>query len=198
MPAAPILRDVFHALRAEWGEEDDGVTFDGGPPPLERLDVMLYRPARPDGVTAFATVGMAAHPMPPGGGRPGGGAGGRAELRLLRRGPLGREDEHRLATRLANLAAYPWTRGVPLGPGEIVGFDDELPAFPGCRRVFLAGPWPGGGPGVVETRVEPVRVLTAVPLAEAERARALALPPETFFAELLRSRDVCAPPPDGR
>ncbi|NSC21464.1 suppressor of fused domain protein [Streptomyces albus subsp. chlorinus] len=191
MPAPPILRDVFHALRAEWGPEDDGLTFDEGPPPLERLDVMLYRAGGPADVTAFATIGMAAHPMPSRDGAP----GGRAELRLLRRGPLGPGDEHALAVRLANLAAYPWTRGEPLGWGEMVGFDDDLPAFPGCRRVFLAGPWTREQPATVPTGVEPVRVLTAVPISEAEREAALAARPEDFFASLLDTRDVCAPPP---
>ncbi|MBO8196034.1 suppressor of fused domain protein [Streptomyces oryzae] len=189
MPAPPILRDVFHALRDEWGEERDGITFDQGPPPLERLDVMVYGPSGPGGTTAFATIGMSAHAMPP--------RAVRAELRLFRRGPLAPPQEQQLAMRLANLAAYPWTRGEPLDWGEIVGFGDEIPAFPGCRSVFLAGPWTVGRRATVETRVAPVRILNAVPISETERERALTARPETFFSDLLDTRDVCAPPPHG-
>ncbi|NUK25596.1 hypothetical protein [Streptomyces lunaelactis] len=47
MPAPSILRDVFHALRAELGEEDTGITFDNGPLPLDRIDVMVYGARRP-------------------------------------------------------------------------------------------------------------------------------------------------------
>ncbi|MGP3974900.1 suppressor of fused domain protein [Streptomyces sp. 8N114] len=204
MPAPPILRDVFHALRDEWGEERDGITFDHGPPPLERLDVMLYDPTGPDGATAFATIGMSAHAMPPRpeptGTRPepagafaGPADGARAELRLFRRGPVAPADEQRLAVRLANLAAYPWTRGEPLGWGEIVSFPDEIPTFPGCRSVFLAGPWTAGQRATIETGTAPVRILNAVPISEAERQQALTARPETFFSNLLDTRDVCAP-----
>ncbi|MGP3990438.1 suppressor of fused domain protein [Streptomyces sp. 3N207] len=192
MSAPPILRDVFRALRDEWGEERDGITFDQGPPPLERLDVMLYDPTGPDGTTTFATIGMSAHAMPP---RAENADGGRAELRLFRRGPLAPGDEQQLAMRLANLAAYPWTRGEPLGWGEIVGFPDEIPTFPGCHSVFLAGPWTVGQRAVIETGTAPVRILNAVPITEAERQQALIARPETFFSDLLDSRDVCAPAP---
>ncbi|MEU2719439.1 suppressor of fused domain protein [Streptomyces smyrnaeus] len=193
MSAPPILRDVFHALRDEWGDEHDGVTFEHGPPPVERLDVMLFRAADPGGVTAFATVGMSAHPMPPREGR----AGGRAELRLFRRGILQRGDEQGLATRLANLAVYPWTQDRPLGWGELVGFGDELPAFPGCSSVLLAGAWAAGQTSTVETSVEPVRILNVVPVSEPERQHALTRRPEDFFSDLLNTRDIFAPPPRG-
>ncbi|MEU3192678.1 suppressor of fused domain protein [Streptomyces sp. NPDC006992] len=193
MPAPPILRDVFHALRDELGVEDDGVTFDDGPQPLQRLDVLLYRAGDPAATTALATVGMSAHPMPPRGKGP----GGRAELRLFRRGPLERDAEQRLAMRLANLAAYPWTRGQPLGWGELIGFEDEIPAFPGCRSVFLAGPWAREQRAALETRVEPVRLINAVPISPTEHAQARTTRPETFFSGLLDSRDIFAPPGAG-
>ncbi|WP_327392091.1 suppressor of fused domain protein [Streptomyces sp. NBC_01186] len=201
MPAPAVLRDVFQALRKEWGEEDEGYTFENGPPPVDRLDVMVHRAQEHTATTAFATIGMAAHPMPaPGGPAVDGPASvptpeERAELRLFRRGPLPPADEGRLATRLANLAAYPWTRGHPLGWGELVGFDDELPAFPGCRTLFLAGPWLTGQPATVETGVGPVRVLNAVPVSDEERQRARETRPETFFSDLLDTRDILAPPP---
>ncbi|GAA2094599.1 hypothetical protein GCM10009801_62800 [Streptomyces albiaxialis] len=191
MPAPVILRDVFHSLRGELGEEDTGVTFDNGPAPLDRIDVMIHRAPGPSGATVFTTIGMSAHEMPPADGRP----GGRAELRLHRRGALDQRAEGALAMRLANLAAYPWTNGRPLGWGEVVSFQDDTPTFPGCPRAFLAGPWTQDQPSFFETTEDPVRVLHVVPLTEQERATALTATPESFFGDLLTRRDVLSPPP---
>jgi hypothetical protein len=190
MPAPAILSDVFHALQREQGEEDAGITFDHGPPPVDRIDVMVYRAADPMAATLFATIGMSAPAMPPREGRP----GGHAELRLFRRGIVQPGDEGLIAMKLANLATYPWTCGRPLGWGEVVSFTDDIPMFPGCRSVFLAGPWMAGQPAFIETRTERVRVVNIVPISEAERADALAAPPEAFFSDLLDSRDALTPP----
>src|SRR6266702_3705975 len=117
MSAPPVLVDVFRAWGAELGEEDTGIVFDGGPPPIERIDVLVYRATDPTGFTVFVTIGMSAAPMPS---RPDRTGGGRAELRLHRRGPLSPDDEGEIAMRLANLASSPWTGGAPLGWGEVV------------------------------------------------------------------------------
>lgn len=189
MPAPTILRDVFHALRAELGEEDTGITFDNGPLPLDRIDVMVYGAAAPLTTTVFATVGMSVEPMAPRDGR----AGGRAELRLLRQGAVEPRDQGLIARQLANLATYPWTVGRPLGWGETVSFDDDVPTFPGCRSVFLAGPW-GGRAGSIATTTDAVRVINVVPISDAERTRALSAHPEAFFSDLLDARNIFAPP----
>ncbi|MGW7369355.1 suppressor of fused domain protein [Streptomyces sp. NPDC054841] len=190
MPAPAILSDVVHALRREQGEEDAGITFDHGPSPVDRIDVMVYRAPDPTAATLFATIGMSAQAMPPREGRP----GGRAELRLLRRGIVQPDDEGLIAMKLANLAAYPWMCGRALGWGEVVSFPDDIPTFPGCRSVFLAGPWATGQLDFIETRAERVRVVNVVPISEAERADALAARPEAFFSDLLDSRDALTPP----
>ncbi|MFG3254755.1 suppressor of fused domain protein [Streptomyces sp. NPDC048172] len=206
MPAPVILQDVFHALRGELGEEDTGVTFDNGPAPLDRIDVMIHRAAEPAGVTVFTTIGMSAHAMPPADGPDGpvgpvgpdgrsdGRPGGRAELRLHRRGVLDQASEGGIAMRLANLATYPWANGRPLGWGEVLSFQDDTPTFPACARAFLAGPWLQGQPSFLETREGPVRVLHVVPITEQERAAALATTPESFFGDLLERRDVLLHP----
>lgn len=41
----------------------------------------------------------------------------------------------------------------------------------------------------------PVRVLNAVPVSDEERQRARETRPETFFSDLLDTRDILAPPP---
>ncbi|NUK03974.1 suppressor of fused domain protein [Streptomyces lunaelactis] len=92
------------------------------------------------------------------------------------------------------MATYPWTVGRPLGWGETVSFDDDVPTFPGCRSVFLAGPWEYGQAGSIDTTTEPVRVINVVPISDAERTRALSARPEAFFSELLDARGVFAPP----
>ena len=191
MSAPVVLRDVFRALRTELGEEDAGYTYDDGPGAISRLDVMVYAAASPADATIFATIGMSIEPMPPRDARP----GGRAELRLHCRGPVSPADREQISLQLANLAGYPWTNGRPLGWGEIVTLGTPMPAFPACRRVFLAGPWMQGQPSAVDTQVGPVGVINVVPITEAERERALASHPQTFFSELLDSRDVLSAPP---
>ncbi|WP_030251838.1 suppressor of fused domain protein [Streptacidiphilus jeojiense] len=190
MNAPAIVRDLFIALQKELGEEDDGVAFDNGPGPLDRIDVLVHRATDPSGVTVLTTVGMCVEPMPAPEGRP---AGERAELRLRRRGPVGPEEEGRLAIQLANLAAHPWTFGRPLGWGEIVTFGADIPTFPGHRHAFLAGPWTSDQAGFLEAGTAAVRIVNVVPISAAERAEALTKAPEAFFSDLLDRRDVLAP-----
>ncbi|MFC8236353.1 suppressor of fused domain protein [Streptomyces sp. NBC_01724] len=190
MPAPVIVRDVFHRLQEELGEEDAGITFENGPGPLDRIDVMVHRAADSSDVTVFTTVGMSVESMPSRDGR----TGGRAELRLFRRGHVEPQDEGLIAMCLANLAAYPWTLGRALGWGEVIAFPDDVPTFPGCRRAFLAGPWTDEQTDSIQTSTEAVRVVNVVPISESERVQALALRPEAFFSDLLDARDVFTPP----
>jgi hypothetical protein len=190
MNAPVILRDVFHALQQELGEEDNGIAFDNGPGPLARIDILVHRTTDPSAATVFTTVGMSVEPMPSAEGRA---VGDRAELRLRRRGPVSAEDEGRIAIHLANLAAHPWTFGRPLGWGEIVTFGSDLPTFPAHHHAFLAGPWTMDQPGFLETTTAAVRVINVVPITEPERAQALTTAPEAFVSDLLDARDVLAP-----
>lgn len=190
MPAPAILRDVFHALRAELGEEDTGIVFDNGPLPLDRIEVMVYGAAVPSTATVFATVGMSVEAMPSRDGR----AAERAEIRLLRQGVVEPHDQGLIAMQLANLATYPWAVGSPVGWGETVSFGGELPTFPGCRSAFLAGPWEHGQTGWIDTGTGPVRVINVVPISDAERTRASSSRPDAFFSNLLDARNIFAPP----
>lgn len=172
------------------GEEDTGYTFDGGSGVFGRVDVMVYAGREEAGVTSFATIGMAVELMP----APDARAGGRAELRLHRRGAVGEREREQIAVLLANLTSYPWTVGRALGWGELVSFPSDIPTFPGCRRAFLAGPWIQGQLGSIQTSAGAVRILNVIPVSEAERELALAVRPELFFNDLLDTRDVLAPP----
>ncbi len=190
MSAPAVLRDVFHAIRQTWGEEDDGITFDNGPQPVSRLDVLVHRAHGSMSLTTFTTIGMSIAPMPVG--RPDGPSGGgqRAELRLARRGWLSNEDEHAVAAQLANLAAYPWDSGAPIDWGHLVGLPREFPAFPGCAAAFLSGPLTATDKDYFSTAEGPVRVIQVVPITADERTVARTMPPIPFIQELMTRTDV--------
>ena len=190
MSAPPVLRDVFRTLMERRGDAAASITFEDGPGPIARLDVFIYRPAEPEGLTTFVTVGMSTAPMP----SADGGEGGRAELWLSRSGALAPEDEQQIAMQLANLAVYPWKTGRAVGWAQIVGFEDDFPTFPGCRAVFLAGPLLTGTPDRLDTCEGEVRVITVVPITERERAAAASVPPMTFAGDLIEARDVFTAP----
>jgi hypothetical protein len=188
MPAPMILRDVFLTYRDRHGEEDDGFLFENPSGPVPRLDVFVYRSTE---MTTFATIGMAVHEMPS---APGPGGGGRAELRLVRRGQLSRTDEHAVAVQLANLAVHPFLTGDQLSWGHMIGLDDEFPTFRGCRAVFLAGPLSPAALDYVRTSAGAVRILNVVPITDAERAHGRTLPPLAFAESLLSRRDPYSAP----
>ena len=136
---------------------------------------------------------MATAPMPAAEGGEGG-EGGRAELWLSRLGTLTPQDEQQIAMQLANLAVYPWKTGRAVGWAQIVGFEQDFPTFPGCRAVFLAGPLLNDTPNSLETCEGAVRVITVVPITEAERAAAATVPPMTFAGNLVEARNVFTAP----
>ncbi|MEV4704317.1 suppressor of fused domain protein [Actinoplanes sp. NPDC049316] len=202
MSAPAVLRDVFHAYR-DRAEEDDGFLFEDDQAPINRLDVLVYRPTSTVDLTSFATIGMAAQQMPakP---RPGGaaraeqlsGGGARAELRLRRRGSLSRPEEHAIAVQLANLAIHPFLAGSRLSWGHMIGFGGDFPTFPGCPSVLLAGPLSDDDPDYVQTGDGPVRLINVVPITDAERDRGRELPPVDFARSLRESVDIFAERPD--
>lgn len=196
MSAPPVLRDVYRTLMERRGDAAASLTFDDGPGPIARLDVFVYRPAEPAGVTTFVTVGMSTAPMPAAEGDPGGvGAdGSRAELWLTRAGALAAEDEQRIAMQLANLAVYPWKTGRAVSWAQIVGFEQDFPTFPGCQAVFLAGPLLADTPDWLDTCEGKVRVITVVPITAQEREAATTMPPMAFAGRLIEARNVFTAP----
>ena len=200
MSAPPVLRDIFRALMERRGDAAASITFEDGPGPIARLDVFIYRPADPAGLTTFVTVGMATAPMPAAGGAQAGeggedGEGSRAELWLSRSGALAPEDEQQIAMQLANLAVYPWKTGRAVSWAQIVGFEQDFPTFPGCPAVFLAGPLLADTPDWLDTCEGKVRVITVVPITAEERAAAATMPPLTFAGNLIEARNVFTAPP---
>ncbi|MEU4342408.1 suppressor of fused domain protein [Nocardia sp. NPDC023852] len=187
MPAPPILRGVFQDLQTNWGPEDDGYLFDKGPSPVDRLDVVVYRPTDAIEMTSFATVGMAIEEMPAPSGKT---RGLRAELRFARRGAVDKEQEHAIARQLANVAIYPWLTGGGLDWGHMIRLDDDFPTFPGCRAVFLSGPFLPDGQDCVRIGDDVVRIVNVVPITEAERERAGTMRSGDFLYDLLDSTDI--------
>ncbi|HZM78378.1 MAG TPA: suppressor of fused domain protein [Candidatus Limnocylindrales bacterium] len=181
MSAPAILQEIFKSYRTAWGQEDDGYVFDNGPDPLERIDVLVYRPTATLHMTTLATIGMAAAEMPP---------GGRAELRFARAGRLSPDDESAIAIQLANLAISPWTAQTSIGWGRIIGLDREFPTFPGCQAVFLSGPFTAEGRDYIDTAEGKVRVINIVPITEAERAQAKTMPPIDFLQALMAQVNI--------
>jgi hypothetical protein len=183
MPASPVLRDVFSAHRAAFGEEDHGYLFEHGPPPIDRLDVLVYRPAGNLDLTTFTTIGMATAPDP---------GGNRSELQFSRRGRLNADDESAVAGQLANLAVHPFSTGASFGWGQLIGLGHDFPTFPGRPAVFLSGPLTNTGRDYLATSEGQVRVINVIPVSEAERAHARTLPPIEFIQRLMAQRDVLA------
>jgi hypothetical protein len=181
---------VYNAHRAAWGNEDDGVVFDNGPDPIDRLDVLVYRPTDVAPMTSFTTVGMAVAPMPIG---PGPGGGTRAELQFARRGRLSPADERSVAAQLANLAVQPFATGAALDWGHMIGLGRDFPTLPRCTAVFVSGPLTAAGRDYIQTCEGPVRVLNVVPVTDAERALGRTLPPIEFAQRLLAETDIFAP-----
>ncbi len=68
------------------------------------------------------------------------------------------------------------------------------PADPPADGSSWRAPGWWGQPSAVDTEVGPVGVINVVPITEAERERAVASHPQTFFSDLLDSRDVLSPP----
>lgn len=190
MPAPPILRGVFHDLHTTWDPEDDGYLFENGPSPVGRLDVVVYRPTATVPMSSFATIGMAIEEMPA---APGRSRCRRGELRFARRGSLDKEQEHAIARQLANIAIYPWLTGSGLDWGHMVGLDDDFPTFPGCRAVFLSGPYVPDGQDGVQIGDDFVRIMNVVPITEAEREQARAMRPGDFMYELMERVDIFSP-----
>jgi hypothetical protein len=191
MTASRVVNDVRRAtLKARW-KYDDIHVFTGGPPPITRIEVLIYRPAADLDMTSFATVGMSAEPMPT---SPGPGSGGRAELRLARGGALAPDDEYAIAVALANLAVHPWETGAQINWGHIVGTGGDFPTFPGCA-VFLSGPLTPTGDDYIHTTDGPARIINVIPITDGERSQARTLPPATFINQLIDEVDIFAPRP---
>lgn len=179
MAAAPILRDIFMARKERWGDDDDGYTFEG---PDERIDVFVYRANAGTPMTSLATIGMAARTMP--------GTELRTELHLARRGVIIRDEEHKLAVQLANLASHPWSTGSHFDWGHMISVGGDIPAFAGCGAVFFSGPFTDGGWDYIRTGTGAVRILNVVPITEEERARARTMAPDRFMSELMKEVDI--------
>lgn len=181
--AAPaVLRDVFLAHQRHRGEEDGGFLFEDPAGPLPRIDVLVYRPKSRSGLTTFATIGMAARPMPAG--------GGRAELQFSRRGALSERAENEIARQLANLVVHPFRAGTALDWGHLIGLGQDFPTFPGCHAVFLSGPLSENAPDYLQTVEGPVRVLNVIPITDPERDLGRILPPLEFAQALLQRVDI--------
>ncbi|MDQ3033126.1 MAG: DUF2199 domain-containing protein [Myxococcota bacterium] len=157
-------RGVFDAFHARFGEEDDGIRFDGrdatSPPPVPLVDVLIWRPSDSRGLTTFVTLGMAAQPMPS--------SAMRAELQMTIRDVWGPDSERSIAMFLANLCCYAWDIGAALDHWRTVGNVGAVPLFPGCTAVLLRPPLVGPEDDI-STRSGPVRVLQVMPITQQER-----------------------------
>ncbi len=187
MAAPAILRDVFLAHQKHWGEEDGGFLFEDPAGPLPRIDVLVYRPTARVGLTTFTTIGMAARPMP--------GGGGRAELQFSRRGSLTERAENEIARQLANLAVHPFRAGTPLDWGHLIGLGQDFPTFPGCHAVFVSGPLTETARDYLQTSEGPVRVLNLIPITDLERDLGRNMPPLDFTQALLQRVDILSERP---
>lgn len=162
--AEALFADVRAGLRERYGPEDEAIRFDSrahaAPAPVAMLDVFVWRRSGDLPATLFATIGMAARPMP--------GTTMRAEV-LMSVGELARAHEMSVATFLANVASYPWDIGAALDHWHTFGCGGPVPRFPTCDAVLVREPLVGPREDL-ETRAGAVRLLQVVPITAEERA----------------------------
>jgi hypothetical protein len=179
MGAPKVLREIFLARKENWGDDDNGFTFekDG-----ERLDVFVYRASDDVPMTTFATIGMAARAMP--------GTDWRAELHVARRGLVSPDEENAIAVQLANLASHPWLTDSHFDWGHIIALGHDFPTFIGCDAVFFSGPFTEGGWDYIDTSEGKVKILNVVPITATERQRAKKRNPIDVLTELMNEVDI--------
>lgn len=167
MSAPQIVREVYEAHIAHFGEPDTSIRFDsrdmthdvsGYPDPI---DVFIWDADDECDITTFSTIGMAALPLPK--------ARHRAELHFAIRRALTETEKHRCARFLANLAMYSFQIGEPIDWLHRMTNPGQIPFFEAAQCVFFHARFVEEGWDCIATAECDVHLLNVVPITHAER-----------------------------
>lgn len=163
LAASPIIKGVYRAYMARFGDPDDSIVYedDGaehGRP--GRIDVFVWRASAPGAITAFSTIGMAACPMQ--------GAGHRAELRFVVRSDMGPAAIGETSQFLANLAIHPFLTATVFDWWHKVRDPGRIPLFTAATSVIFHPKFVADGGDTIEIDGETVKILNVVPITPQE------------------------------
>jgi Suppressor of fused protein (SUFU) len=159
MSAPRLLQQVCREHIEHFGEPTDSIVFDDGKP-IEgfpnRIDVFMWDADTKCDMTTFATIGMAAEPLPK--------AKHRAELHFAVRRSLTKKDAYAVARFLANLAMYPFQTGEPLDWWHTLSHPGDIPLFQTAQCVLLHPRFVENGWDSISTDGGEVHILNVIPI----------------------------------
>jgi hypothetical protein len=165
MAASPLTRHVYREHLERFGEPDDAVTFRDdeesyGRP--ARIDIVVWRRSAEVDVTTFATIGMAALPMP--------GASHRAELHFTIRRNVDRAIIDAVSEFLANLAVYPFLNDTFFDWWHKLSYPGQIPLFQQATALLFHPRFGKTGWDTIKFNSVQVKILNVVPITADEYA----------------------------
>ena len=165
MPAAPILRKIYHEHIEHFGEPAHSIVFDDRKQQSDglpsRIDVLIWIPDDQCEMTTFATIGMASLPLPK--------ATHRAELHFAVRRSLDQTQIQEVSHFLANLAMYPFQIGEPLDWWHTLSNPGQIPLFFTAKCLLLHPRFVKDGWDTIITEEADVHILNVVPITQEEK-----------------------------
>jgi hypothetical protein len=164
MSAPRLLQHVYREHIEHFGEPTDSIVFDDGKsmeglPP--RIDVFIWDADDKCAMTTFATIGMAAVPLPK--------ADHRAELHFAVRRSLSQKEKHNVGQFLANVAMYPFQIGEPIDWWHTLSNPGDIPLFETAKCLLLYPRFVKGGWDTIPTARGDVHILNVIPITREEK-----------------------------
>ncbi len=163
MGASPIVKQVYREHIERFGEPDRSIVYeDHGAPEGRpaRIDVFVWEASAEIDVTTFATIGMAASPMP--------GAAHRAELHFSIRCRANSASVDEISMFLANLAIHPFLNATFFDWWHKVRDPGPIPLFGSATAVLFHPKFVELGWDTIELDGGSVKILNVVPITPDE------------------------------
>jgi hypothetical protein len=140
---------------------------------LRLVHVPVWPADETSDVTAFNTLGMSERTIP--------GADFAAELHFGIRGALDEPGCWEVARFLANLAQFPFHRGVRLDWWDLIREPGAIPYYPNCRHLLLYPRFAEDGLDLLDDPDGPVKLFYVIPITARERELILADGQQAFL-----------------